>query len=72
MPIVCAAGARPNFMSQARRRCPEARAAEIVPGHTGQHYDQSMKDVFFDELGLRPPDGGWVWVPALMPSTPHG
>jgi len=24
--------------------------------HTGQHYDAAMSDVFFDELGLRPPD----------------
>jgi UDP-N-acetylglucosamine 2-epimerase (non-hydrolysing) len=24
--------------------------------HTGQHYDPAMSDVFFDELGLRPPD----------------
>jgi UDP-N-acetylglucosamine 2-epimerase (non-hydrolysing) len=24
--------------------------------HTGQHYDAAMSDVFFDELGIRPPD----------------
>lgn len=24
--------------------------------HTGQHYDQAMSDVFFRELGIRPPD----------------
>lgn len=24
--------------------------------HTGQHYDPAMSDVFFDELGIRPPD----------------
>jgi len=24
--------------------------------HTGQHYDERMSDVFFTELGLRPPD----------------
>src|SRR5450432_607161 len=24
--------------------------------HTGQHYDASLKDVFFDELGLPAPD----------------
>jgi UDP-N-acetylglucosamine 2-epimerase (non-hydrolysing) len=28
--------------------------AELV--HTGQHYDPLMSDVFFKELGLRPPD----------------
>jgi UDP-N-acetylglucosamine 2-epimerase (non-hydrolysing) len=34
----------------------EARGADVVLVHTGQHYDQGMSDVFFDELGLRPPD----------------
>ncbi len=30
-----------------------ARASLV---HTGQHYDAAMSDVFFDELGIRPPD----------------
>ncbi|MCP3876150.1 MAG: UDP-N-acetylglucosamine 2-epimerase (non-hydrolyzing) [Desulfobacteraceae bacterium] len=58
MKIFLIAGARPNFMKIA----PIARAFEqysqieykIV--HTGQHYDQNMSDVFFDELGIRNPD----------------
>lgn len=52
------AGARPNFMKIA----PLARALQshgefdfrIV--HTGQHYDRSMSDVFFEELGIPLPD----------------
>lgn len=24
--------------------------------HTGQHYDRNLSDVFFEELGIRPPD----------------
>jgi UDP-N-acetylglucosamine 2-epimerase (non-hydrolysing) len=24
--------------------------------HTGQHYDAELSQIFFDELGLRPPD----------------
>jgi UDP-N-acetylglucosamine 2-epimerase (non-hydrolysing) len=32
------------------------RDAETVLVHTGQHYDPLMSAVFFDELGLRPPD----------------
>ncbi len=52
------AGARPNFMKIA----PIVRALradgrldwKIV--HTGQHYDRDMNDVFFDELGIPPPD----------------
>lgn len=53
------AGARPNFMKVA----PILRAAEEsgVPFttrlvHTGQHYDQAMSDVFFQQLGIRKPD----------------
>ena len=56
--IYLVAGARPNFMKIA----PIVRALradgrldwKIV--HTGQHYDRDMNDVFFDELGIPPPD----------------
>ena len=53
------AGARPNFMKLAPLvRALDARkdalAYRIV--HTGQHYDREMSDVFFDELGIPPPD----------------
>lgn len=34
----------------------EARGADTVLIHTGQHYDAGMSDVFFDELGIRHPD----------------
>lgn len=34
----------------------EARGADVVLVHTGQHYDDAMSDVFFAELGLRAPD----------------
>lgn len=56
--VDCVVGARPNFMKMA----PLLRALEDEPEvevrliHTGQHYDQQMSDVFFEELGLRPPD----------------
>ncbi len=52
------AGARPNFMKLA----PVVRALLAVGGvqarivHTGQHYDPSMNDVFFEELGIPAPD----------------
>ncbi len=55
--ILLVAGARPNFMKVAplvgafeRANCP----VSLV--HTGQHYDPSMSDVFFAELGIRTPD----------------
>jgi len=34
----------------------EARRVRCTLVHTGQHYDQSLSDVFFDELGIRRPD----------------
>lgn len=53
------AGARPNFMKIAPLvRAMDARKDEITYQivHTGQHYDHSMSDVFFDELGIPKPD----------------
>lgn len=51
-------GARPNFMKVA----PILRALDDTPDvesfliHTGQHYDPNLSDVFFRDLGIRPPD----------------
>ena len=60
------AGARPNFVKAAPLlkafRDHNLRAAscdtisEVRLLHTGQHYDEAMSDVFFRELGIRPPD----------------
>jgi UDP-N-acetylglucosamine 2-epimerase (non-hydrolysing) len=57
--LLLVAGARPNFMKvapllRALRRRPERFEPLLV--HTGQHYDEAMSDVFFDELGIPPPD----------------
>jgi UDP-N-acetylglucosamine 2-epimerase (non-hydrolysing) len=57
MRIICVAGARPNYMKV--KPVMDALAlhgAEITLVHTGQHYDAAMNDVFFSELGIRPPD----------------
>jgi len=58
-PLVCVVGARPNFMKIA----PIFRQFNSVKHlispylvHTGQHYDQSMKDTFFQQLGIPEPD----------------
>ena len=57
MRIVCVAGARPNYMKiKPVMDALERRGAEVVLVHTGQHYDDSMNDVFFRDLGIRPPD----------------
>jgi len=51
-------GARPNFMKVApvHRAIAERGSLRQRIVHTGQHYDASMSDVFFSELGLPAPD----------------
>jgi UDP-N-acetylglucosamine 2-epimerase (non-hydrolysing) len=56
--ILNVVGARPNFMKvapvhRAIMRLPDARSLIV---HTGQHYDRSMSDVFFEDLNLPRPD----------------
>jgi UDP-N-acetylglucosamine 2-epimerase (non-hydrolysing) len=52
-------GTRPNLVKMApviaalRRRFPEWPATIV---HTGQHYDRTMSDIFFEELGVPEPD----------------
>ena len=55
--IVCVVGARPNFMKMGPVVLELARRG-LTPVliHTGQHYDDNMSRVFFDELGLPRPD----------------
>jgi UDP-N-acetylglucosamine 2-epimerase (non-hydrolysing) len=64
--LLIIAGARPNFMKVAplmkaigEQNSPSGNGevrmeARLV--HTGQHYDEAMSEVFFRELGIRPPD----------------
>ena len=50
------AGARPNFMKIAPLvRAFEARGAAAPICHTGQHYDEKMSHLFFDELSIPRP-----------------
>jgi UDP-N-acetylglucosamine 2-epimerase (non-hydrolysing) len=54
--IFTVVGARPNFMKAAPVHAAFARAGvahEII--HTGQHYDEAMSKVFFEELGMPRP-----------------
>ncbi len=55
--IVAVVGARPNFMKIApvmdRLR---AAGVSVSLVHTGQHYDESMSDSFFRQLGIPEPD----------------
>ena len=57
--LLLVAGARPNFMKVAPllrefRARPDRFEARLV--HTGQHYDEQMSDVFFEDLEIPPPD----------------
>ena len=57
MRVICVAGARPNYMKvKPVMDALEESAAEVILVHTGQHYDAAMNDVFFADLGIRPPD----------------
>jgi UDP-N-acetylglucosamine 2-epimerase len=49
-------GARPQFIKAAAVSGPLRRRATEILLHTGQHYDVSMSDRFFDELSLPEPD----------------
>ncbi|MCG8325244.1 MAG: UDP-N-acetylglucosamine 2-epimerase, partial [Thiotrichales bacterium] len=59
MPLITSVlGARPQFIKaapllEALRAVPDVEQALV---HTGQHYDQNLSAVFFDELGLPQPD----------------
>jgi UDP-N-acetylglucosamine 2-epimerase (non-hydrolysing) len=56
--ILLVAGARPNFMKVAPvwRALDAAGAFRLVLVHTGQHYDDNMSKIFFEDLKLPRPD----------------
>jgi len=58
MHIINVVGTRPNFIKIAPIVDEMNHFAEIKHTlvHTGQHYDESMSRIFFDELGLPKPD----------------
>jgi UDP-N-acetylglucosamine 2-epimerase (non-hydrolysing) len=57
--VMVVAGARPNFMKIApiiREFAADRSRFEFRIVHTGQHYDEKMSSVFFDQLGIPRPD----------------
>ncbi len=56
--VICVCGARPNFMKIApvMRAFNEHGGFETLLVHTGQHYDEKMSELFFDELQIPRPD----------------
>jgi UDP-N-acetylglucosamine 2-epimerase (non-hydrolysing) len=58
MKILNVVGARPNFMKIAPLMAEYSRRDNIhaILVHTGQHYDDTMSHLFFEELGIPKPD----------------
>jgi UDP-GlcNAc3NAcA epimerase len=56
MRVVTVVGARPQFVKASAVSAVLRRSHEEILVHTGQHYDYELSDVFFDELGIPPPD----------------
>jgi UDP-GlcNAc3NAcA epimerase len=56
--ILTVVGARPQFIKVAPVSQALAATGKIkeILVHTGQHFDAGMSDVFFTELGIKPPD----------------
>lgn len=57
MKVVTVVGARPQFIkaSAVSRALRSEKSVTELLVHTGQHYDENMSQVFFDELEIPPP-----------------
>lgn len=69
MKVVSVVGARPQFvkLGPVDAAFDQVDGVEHVIVHTGQHYDPSLSDVFFRDLGIKAPD-----VHLGVGSGPHG
>jgi UDP-N-acetylglucosamine 2-epimerase (non-hydrolysing) len=58
MKLVVVAGARPNFMKIAPIMWEARRRSDLhaILVHTGQHYDEKMSKLFFEQLAIPKPD----------------
>src|SRR5215210_5136415 len=56
MRITTVIGNRPQFVKAAAVSGRLRELAEETTIHTGQHYDDELSAVFFDELGIPPPE----------------
>lgn len=67
--LLVVVGTRPNFMKVTRfKEVANARGdVSIDLVHTGQHHDQRMSTVFFEQFGLRPDH--WLEIASGTPNT---
>jgi UDP-GlcNAc3NAcA epimerase len=56
MNVLTVVGNRPQFIKAAAVSAPLRRSHRELLIHTGQHFDEELSGVFFDELGLPSPD----------------
>lgn len=56
MKVLTVVGNRPQFVKAAAVSTHLRERADEVLVHSGQHYDRELSDVFFEELGLPPPE----------------
>src|SRR5688572_1152196 len=54
--IISIVGARPQFIKHAPVSLALSRYFNSLSIHTGQHFDENMSQVFFDELKIPKPD----------------
>lgn len=54
--VLAIIGARPQFIKHAPVELELQKEFELVTIHTGQHYDDNMSKVFFDELKISKPE----------------
>ncbi len=54
--VMTVVGTRPEIIRLSRVLAALDRHTEHTLVHTGQNYDYELNEIFFDELGIRPPD----------------
>ncbi len=69
--LMVVVGTRPNFIKVTRFKAEAAaRGMQVHLVHTGQHYDDRMSTVFFDQFGLRP--DRFLDTPQVSPAAQMG
>ena len=59
--ILSIVGARPQFIKHAPMQLELQKQFSALTIHTGQHYDENMSAVFFNELNMPAPITYLIW-----------